>query len=328
MVDQHCLNDQMPLKVRKSRQESEAPRQSQASGGPRAVPVARSEPANADGAPAWHAGSAKARMDARQAAAQERRAPASEAKPAGPGLERQRQGIQAILLEGQHGGARSGSKEASLAQHGRARAGAEEASSAQPAASRRASTALQNGQGTARGKGSAAAGSKGAGSQAGSRSRRADAVKQTEPTPASQPAKGAPRRQARAGPEVADRAVRASKELSSGQRTQRAAMEGSSAKASELKIGFSATPGSQQSRGGRKATNEQPAGQQAMARAAGEGVDQPKQLLSKAVREAQAYNASAEKPAVKPAKRLSKAAPKAASNSRQEIIEAPPGLGT
>ncbi|CAK0783865.1 hypothetical protein CVIRNUC_007065 [Coccomyxa viridis] len=329
--------------VRKGRQEPEVPRRSQASGGPRAAPVARSEPAHADKAPARHAGSATARTDARRAAAQERRAPASETKPAGLGLERQRQGIQAILLEKQHGGARSGSKDASLAQRdgarsgaqeassaqlGVARSGAKEASSAQPAASRRASTALQNGQGTARGKGSAAVGSTGAGSQAGSRSRRAGAVKQAEPTPAGQPAKAAPRRQARAGPEVADRAAQAPKELSSGQRTQRAAMEGLGSEASELKGGSSAAQGTQQSRGGSKTTNEQPAGQRAMARAAGEGMDRPKQLLTKAVREAQAYNASTEKPAAKPAKQLSKAAPKAASKSRREVVEAPPGLGT
>ena len=330
VVHLHCLHVRMPLQVLKGRQESEAPWQYQASGGPRAVPVASSKAADADadGVPAPHAGSASARTDARRAAAQERRAPASEAKPAGPGLERQRQGIQAILLEGQHGGARSGSKEASFAQHGGARSGAKEASSVQPAASRHASTALQNGQGTARGKGSAAAGSKGAGSQAGSRSRRAGAVKQAEPIPTGQPARAAPRRQARAGPEVADRAAQAPKELSSGQRTQRAAMEGLSAEASELKSGSSAAQGSQQGRGGRKATNEQPAGQRAMARAAGEGMDRPKQLLSKAVREAQAYNASTEKPATKPAKQLSKAAPKAASKSRKEVVEAPPGLGT
>ena len=343
MVRLQCLNVWMPLQVRKGRQEPEVPRRSQASGGPRAAPVARSEPAHADKAPARHAGSATARTDARRAAAQERRAPASETKPAGLGLERQRQGIQAILLEKQHGGARSGSKDASLAQRdgarsgaqeassaqlGVARSGAKEASSAQPAASRRASTALQNGQGTARGKGSAAVGSTGAGSQAGSRSRRAGAVKQAEPTPAGQPAKAAPRRQARAGPEVADRAAQAPKELSSGQRTQRAAMEGLGSEASELKGGSSAAQGTQQSRGGSKTTNEQPAGQRAMARAAGEGMDRPKQLLTKAVREAQAYNASTEKPAAKPAKQLSKAAPKAASKSSREVVEAPPGLGT
>ena len=343
MDNLHCLNGRMPLQVRKSRQGSEAPRQSQARDGPQAEPVARSEAADADGAPARHAGSAKARTDARRAAAQERRAPASEAKPAGPGLERQRQGIQAILLEGQHGAARSGSKEASSAQHGgarsgskkassapssAARSGAKEASSAQPDTSRRKSTALQNGQGTARGEGSAAGGSKGTGSQAGSRGRRADAVEQTEPIRTGQPAKAAPRRRARAGPEVADRAVQAPKELSSGQRTQRAAMEGLSTEASELNIGSSAAQGSQQSRGGRKATNEQPAGQRAMARVAGEGMDRPKQLLTKAVREAQGYNASTEKPAAKAAKQVSKAAPKAASRSRKEVVEAPPGLGT
>ena len=343
MVRLQCLNVWMPLQVRKGRQEPEMPRQSQASGGPRAAPVARGEPAHADGAPAQHAGSDTARTDARRAAAQERRAPISETKPAGPGLERQRQGIQAILLEGQHGGARSGSKEASFAQRdgaksgaqeassaqlGVARSGAKEASSAQPAASRRASTALQNGQGAARGEGSAAAGSKGAGSQAGSRSRRAGAVKQNEPVPAGQPAKAAHRRQARAGPEVAGRAAQAPRELSSAQKTQHAAMEGLSAEASELKSGSFAAQGSQQSRGGRKATNEEPAGQWAMARAAGEGMDRPKQLLSKAVREAQAYNASTEKPAAKPAKQVSKAAPKAASRSRKEVVEAPPGLGT
>ena len=153
-------------------------------------------------------------------------------------------------------------------------------------------------------------------------------MKQTEPTPAGQPAKAAPRRQVRAGPEVADRAAQAPKELSSGQRTQRAAMEGLRAEASELKSGSSAAQGSQQSRGGRRATHKQPAGQRAMARAAGEGMDRPKQLLSKAVREAQAYNVSTEKPVAKPAKQLSKAAPKAALRTRKEVVEAPPGLGT
>ena len=77
-----------------------------------------------------------------------------------------------------------------------------------------------------------------------------------------------------------------------------------------------------------KATKEQPARQRAMARAAGEGMDRTKQLLSETVREAHAYNASTEKPAAKPARQVSTAAPKAASRSRKEVVEAPPGLGT
>ena len=228
----------------------------------------------------------------------------------------------------QHGGARSGAKDDSSAQHGGARSGAKEDSSTQPAASKPASNALRDGRGTARGVSSTGAGSKGTGSQAGSRSHRAGAVKQTESFPAGRPAKAAPGRQAGTGTEVAAWAAGAPKEVSMGQRTLCTAMESGSSKAIEPKSGSSAAQGSQQSRSGKRGPRGQPAGQRAMARAAAEGRDQPKQLLSKAVREAQACNASAEKPASRPAKQLSKAASEGASRPRKEVVTAPPGLGT
>ena len=127
---------------------------------------------------------------------------------------------------------------------------------------------------------------------------------------------------------MAVRPARAPKEQPSGQRTQPAVIKDETLKPNEPLSGSSEAHGSQHSRGGKEATSGQPAGQQTTAGAAGKGRDRPKQLLSKAVREAQAYNASTEMSAPKPMKQPSKTASKAASRPRKEVREAPPGLTT